>query len=126
MKKDDAQEIAYNADNMNLEELLVAYTEFQKIVNNTPNHCPEQTQEWQDGLHAAMGLVTESGEILDAYKKEMYGKRKPIRPDNIREECGDIIYYLNALMNAYKLTFKDAVKDNVVKLANRYLDKFEV
>lgn len=126
MEKDVALEIAYGAKDMDTDELLAAYAEFQLIVNNTPNHMPDETESFQNGLHAAMGLVTESGEILDAYKKNMYGKRKQIRDDNIREECGDIFYYLHALMVAYDITLRDIVADNVIKLANRYIERFEV
>ena len=126
MEKDTALDIAYNADNLDFETLLRCYAEFQLIVNNTPNHMQAKSMKFQNGFHAAQGLVTEAGEILDAYKKELYGKQRPLRLDNIREECGDIFYYLHALMIAYGYSFKDIIKDNVIKLANRYIEKFDV
>lgn len=44
-------------------------------------------------LHAAIGLCTESGELLDAYKKHIfYGK--PLDHVNIKEELGDICWYM--------------------------------
>ena len=132
MHKDRAMDIAQGADDLSLGELLEAYAEFQEVVVNTPDwFCagesrPGKSIAWQQGLHGAIGLCTEAAEILDAYKKEMYGKQRPIRPDNIKEECGDIIFYLLVVMRAYNISFHDALKDNIVKLANRYIERFEV
>lgn len=44
-------------------------------------------------FHAAMGLVTESGELIDAYKKHIY-YGKDLDRVNIKEEIGDICWYL--------------------------------
>lgn len=134
MHKDEAMDIAHDAANMSLEELLEAYGKFNKIVTNTPitifsDQPPgnvRYTVDFTEGLHGAIGLVTEATEILDAYKKDMFGKRRPLRPENIKEECGDILFYLTVVMRAYDISLKDIIKDNVVKLANRYIEKFEV
>lgn len=126
MHKDEAIDIAHNADNLTLTELLSAYATFHSIVENTPLHIPDKEAQWQRGLHAAIGLSTEAAELLDAHKKELYGKNRPVRPDNIREECGDVYFYLHLIMDAYGITLKDVVRDNVVKLANRYIEKFDV
>jgi hypothetical protein len=49
-----------------------------------------------DVLHAAMGLVTESAELIDALKKHhAYGR--PIDWVNLREEIGDVLWYLPLL-----------------------------
>ncbi len=92
MHKDQAVDIAYNAENMTLEELLKAYAEFHDIVENTPPHIDigDKAYTWQQGLHGAIGLCTESAEILDAFKKQLYGKNNPLGPDNIREDGGDV------------------------------------
>jgi NTP pyrophosphatase (non-canonical NTP hydrolase) len=136
MRKDEAVNIAYDANNMTLPRLLDAYAKFHDIVENTPNWMPEggdtpltlygKPHEFQQSLHGAIGLCTEAAELLDAHKKELYGKNKPLRPDNIREECGDVFFYLHLVMKAHGFTLHDILKDNVVKLANRYIDKFEV
>ncbi|CAB4150378.1 NTP-PPase_u4 domain containing protein [uncultured Caudovirales phage] len=143
MTKDEAVSIAYDANNMTLARLLDAYGKFHDIVENTPNWlCGPVTEaehtfhindvefgkphNWQQSLHGSIGLCTEAAELLDAHKKELYGKNKPLRPDNIREECGDVFFYLHLVMKAHGFTLHDILKDNVVKLANRYIDKFEV
>jgi len=44
-------------------------------------------------LHAAMGMVTESGELIDAIKKHLfYGK--PVDKVNMKEEIGDVCWYV--------------------------------
>lgn len=146
MRKDEAMDIAFQADSMSLEQLLEAYGKFQEIVTNTPiviqagldhddhphtdydEFVKEQvyTDPFTEGLHAAIGLSTEAAEILDAYKKDMFGKRKPISRDNMIEEAGDVFFYLNNHMRAWNITFHDILKDNVKKLANRYIDKLGV
>lgn len=137
MHKDEAMDIAHRVSDMTLDELIVAYGKFHAEVENTPNHFPKVLDDslvrsegkainWQRGLHAAIGLSTEAAEILDAHKKELYGKQRPLSPANIREECGDVMFYLHLLMDAYGFTLRDIIADNVSKLANRYIDKFDV
>lgn len=135
MTKDEAVDIAHTAGGQTLDELIKNYDAFHKMVEVTPqSHYIAESQEPQyevnhnvvRGLHGAIGLATESAEILDAYKKFMFGKRRPIRPDNIKEECGDVFFYLHLVMDAYGITLRDVIADNVVKLANRYIEKFEV
>lgn len=137
MHKDEAMDIAHRVSDMTLDELLAAYGKFHAQVENTPNHFPKVLDDslvrsegkpynWQRGLHAAIGLSTEAAEILDAHKKELYGKQRPLSPANIREECGDVMFYLHLLMDAYGFTLRDIIADNVSKLANRYIEKFDV
>lgn len=137
MSKDDAVNIAYDAASMTLEQLLAAYGRFHSIVENTPdwfdwqdtnsNRALNQTKthDWQRALHGSIGLCTESAELLDAFKKELYGKNRPIRPDNIKEECGDVFFYLFLVMSAMGIDLRAILQDNVIKLANRYIERFD-
>lgn len=125
MTKDEALDIAYRADEMTLGELWAAYVRFVPLVENTPHHIPEKSLDWNRLLHAGMGMASEASEMIDPFKKELFGKNRPIRLDNIREEMGDFMYYFTLgiiAMNAlgYNVDFRDIIKDNVVKLANRY------
>lgn len=76
------------------------------------------------GLHASMGLVTESAELLDVFKKFlMYGKH--IDWVNIEEEAGDFFWYLGLLADIMGRENFDAILDkNIAKLKARYGDKF--
>lgn len=74
-------------------------------------------------LHAIMGLVTESGELMDAKKKEhFYGKK--LDWHNLIEEAGDIFWYLAILCDAMNVPFEEVQRRNIDKLKTRYPDKF--
>lgn len=74
-------------------------------------------------LHAAMGCVTEAGEMLDALKKStFYGK--PLDNVNIREEAGDLLWYLAILFDEVGTSFEVEMARVVKKLQIRYPDKF--
>jgi len=74
-------------------------------------------------LHAAIGLVTESGELLDAIKKAaFYGKA--LDTTNIKEEAGDILWYLALLFNAIGTSFESEQERVINKLKVRFPEKF--
>lgn len=74
-------------------------------------------------LHAAIGMATESAEILDAVKKHaFYGKE--IDMVNIQEEIGDLMRYVAILLREYNLDFHQILDDNITKLKKRYGEKF--
>lgn len=73
--------------------------------------------------HAVMGLVTESAECMDAIKKtKIYGKELDIV--NLKEEAGDIMWYLAILADALGVTFEEIWEKNIAKLAARYPEKY--
>jgi len=73
--------------------------------------------------HAAMGLVTESAEIMDAVKKyAQYGK--PFDRANLIEELGDVMWYAHLLADELHTTIQHAMQVNADKLKKRYGDKF--
>lgn len=74
-------------------------------------------------LHAAVGMATEAGELLDAVKKSIfYGK--PIDEANVLEEIGDSQWYHAIGLDAIGKTPADAAETNYKKLSARYGDKF--
>jgi len=74
-------------------------------------------------LHAAMGMVTEAGELMDAMKKHIiYGK--PIDIVNVAEEMGDSFWYQALLAKTLGVTFEQVQEVNIKKLKARYPDKF--
>jgi NTP pyrophosphatase (non-canonical NTP hydrolase) len=74
-------------------------------------------------LHAAMGISTESGELLDAFKRKLfYGK--PLDVVNVKEEIGDIMWYIAILMRELDLDFEEMLQLNIDKLKARFPEKF--
>lgn len=74
-------------------------------------------------LHAAMGMVTEAGEIMDHLKRvSFYGR--PIDRVSLVEEMGDLMWYLGLMASELGITFEEVWEKNIAKLKVRYPDKF--
>lgn len=75
-------------------------------------------------LHAAMGLSTEASEFLDPIKKYLfYGK--PLDITNLKEELGDMLWYMAIAMDALGTNFEIEMARVIFKLKTRYPDKFD-
>lgn len=70
-------------------------------------------------LHMAVGVSGEAGELLDAIKKATI-YRKPLDVVNVKEEIGDVLFYLQGLCNTIGYSFDEAMSDNIEKLSKRY------
>jgi len=73
-------------------------------------------------LHGAMGICTEAGELLDVLKKCLFYNRK-IDHDNVKEELGDVFWYLAIICNQEGWTFEEIMEENIKKLKARYPEK---
>lgn len=74
-------------------------------------------------LHACVGIAGESGELLDAVKKTwIYGKQ--LDRENVLEECGDLLFYIQAMLTECGFTIDDAIRHNIEKLKRRYPDGY--
>ena len=74
-------------------------------------------------MHAAMGMVTESGEFIDALKKlVIYGKT--LDRTNLVEELGDLQWYIALACRALGVSFEEVFERNISKLRRRFPDKF--
>ncbi len=77
-----------------------------------------------DSLHAVIGISTESGELVDAFKKHIfYGKELDVV--NIKEEIGDLMWYVALLCNANDFNFYEILENNIKKLQARYPEGFK-
>lgn len=74
-------------------------------------------------LHSAIGCVGESAEFLDQMKKCcMYGNG--IDYINVKEELGDILFYIVMACNELGYSLEELMDANQRKLEIRYPDKF--
>ena len=72
-----------------------------------------------DLLHAAIGIATESGELLDALKKNaFYGKS--LDKINLQEELGDLLWYIALAAHDLGTTIDELMVQNTKKLTQRY------
>ncbi len=70
-------------------------------------------------VHATMGVAGESGELVDAVKKHwIYGKE--LDRHNVREECGDLLFYIAKILRLTGWTMQQAIDHNMEKLNARY------
>lgn len=112
--------------------------DYQQLASRTLPEQGEQHFFWPSGkgpeypgfnlsidlIHAVFGVAGEAGELIDPVKKSMfYGK--PLDVDNIREEAGDLLWYIaGPLCRALGCTLEDLAKENVNKLQKRYPGKY--
>jgi len=89
------------------------------LRTESPHYYPQNTRI----THAAFGLVTEAGELLDALKKSMfYGRELDVT--NIKEEAGDILWYLAILFDEIGTDFETEQARVIAKLRARFPEKF--
>ena len=75
--------------------------------------------------HCLFGLETEIGELIDPFKKFwFYGGLKSIDLVNVKEEIGDVLYYLAILMDEIGTDFDTEMNRVIAKLRSRYPEKF--
>lgn len=97
-------------------ELLAA------LATHTAHTMPlrKDMRDHQDDLmHCAAGTAGEAGELLDAIKKN-WAYNKPLDIDNIREEAGDLLFYLLSLLDLLDIPLYQVIEANTAKLAKRY------
>ena len=75
----------------------------------------------EDLSHAVIGLSAEAGELLDEFKKWRYYKDGRSFPEErLKEELGDIFYYVFAVCNELGVKPEDIMWQNRNKLRERY------
>lgn len=89
---------------------------FEQFVGDKFKSMPSAKE---DLLHAIVGISGEAGELLDAIKRHFF-YNKPLDRENVREELGDIEFYLQAVRTCLGLDRKEILIANMVKLSKRY------
>lgn len=77
------------------------------------------TPEKAHCLHMAVGVSGESGELLDAIKKSVI-YNKDLDLENVKEELGDIEFYLEGLRQGLGISREETLEANIAKLSKRY------
>ena len=74
-------------------------------------------------INAALGLG-EAGEVQGIIKKELFHDHAE-DPYKVLDEAGDLIFYLDWLLETYDWTIENAMNANVAKLAERFPNGFD-
>lgn len=90
---------------------------------NLDQYQNESRKTWlfnhkNDEVRAILGLVGESGEIAEKYKKFLRGDGE-INREDIKKELGDVLYYVARIADNYEITLEDVAISNIKKLKDR-------
>ena len=81
------------------------------------------TPDGIDLTHAAMGIAGESGEVVDLIKKAVVNGHE-LDNEKVKEEVGDLLFYLQMVGMTCGFTLERAMLDNMAKLTHRYPDGY--
>lgn len=94
--------------------------EYQQEAKRT---LPDLENEDLNILHMLLGMQTEVAELADIWKKKIAYK-KAVDWINVKEEFGDLNFYLANFCNITGLSWENSLDINIQKLKIRYPDKF--
>lgn len=82
------------------------FREYTKLTAKTESLHTESGKKFskhERSIHMCIGLITEIGEVMDAYKKHLY-YHQHLDLDNIKEEMGDIMWYCARLADIFSVS----------------------
>ena len=95
--------------------------EYQKLASRTRN----SDMTWTEHLiNDCMGLVGESGELIDHFKKVLFHGHELDR-GYVAKEIGDQLWYLSDLCETLDMNLECVAIENIEKLKKRYPDGFD-
>ena len=83
------------------------------------NFAKQNLRPGCDEVVFALGLGGETGEVLEILKKARRDLAVPDIP-HIKEELGDVLWYVANLCTVFGLTLEEVIDGNVHKLCERY------
>lgn len=94
-----------------------------ELPNEFGANTREQAARNVNIIHAILGVFTEAGELLEEMVKA-YKADRPFDEVNLKEESGDIFWYLAIIARELGSDFDTFQRDNIAKLRKRFPDKF--
>ena len=92
-------------------------------VKWTGNTCAKLESKLMDNIHMLFGMETEIAELSDIYKKYIAYK-KEIDCVNVKEELGDLLFYISSFCRINNFDLEEILETNVKKLESRYPNNF--
>ena len=97
--------------------------EYQRLANQTDQQ--PGTVAFEDDprsiLVPLLGLAGEVGELLGEHKKWLRdGESYKLFPDRVKEELGDLLWYLTNVATKHGLTLEEVANHNLVKTGSRW------
>ena len=97
--------------------------EYQRLANQTDQQPGAGTTESDPRsiLVPLLGLAGEVGELLGEHKKRLRdGDSYKLFPDRVKEELGDLLWYLSNVATKHGLTLEDIATNNLGKIQRRW------
>lgn len=89
------------------------------LIKNPKDLLDELTPHKVELLHAAIGIASEAGEIVNAVKKySIHGQE--INMENVIEELGDLEFFMQNLRASLGISRNITLNSNITKLKKRY------
>jgi len=96
----------------NVSAKMTTFSEYQAMV--------ERTNERPSRAVSLMGLVGEVGDLHSMMKKLLLQKDNPLFRTELREEFGDLLWYLTSLASLYEIPLEEIAKANAEKAESLY------
>jgi NTP pyrophosphatase (non-canonical NTP hydrolase) len=96
---------------------------FEEYLTKTERTRSKLNDNLLDNIHMSLGMVTETGELSDCFKKNL-AYNKPLDWIHIQEELGDLLWYISGFCNINGLNIENILDINIKKLTARYPDRF--
>jgi len=89
--------------------------EYQKLCRTTAKKYEDKEKEL---ANYGLGVVGEAGDIAGCVKKTLFHKNDQV--SGIRENIGDVMWYLAMICNYFEWNLEDVLGENIQKLKARY------
>ena len=80
--------------------------------------------ELADLIHAILGSITETAELAEHVRDVLVGKAAELDPVNLKEEFGDLLWYVALGLRFLQTDFPETFAANIAKLQTRFPEKF--
>ena len=112
----ECEECIYN----DIQSEEMNFSEYQELAQRTSN-TKTKSDKITNGL---MGLNGEAGECIDILKKYYYQGHE-LDKDKLKDELGDVLWYIAETCIGLGITLEDIAKENIDKLKKRYPEGFK-
>lgn len=96
----------------------MTFNEYQELCERTANKYKDTRERM---LNFSLGIGGEAGEVQELIKKYLF-HQKEIDASRVKEELGDVLWYLTTLASTFGLDLLEVATFNIEKLKERYPD----
>lgn len=97
------------------------YKDYQVFVNSTARETAQKLKV----IYPCLGLAGELGEVIEHVKKvvrDREGKFTDEEREKLKDEIGDVLWYLTRLCSDLDISLVDVILCNVKKLEDRVIN----